>query len=56
MVVHYRIRTTEGVRMTKMHCWDPAQFGTILATVGQSTTFITKTNAKGFVNIVGVKR
>jgi hypothetical protein len=56
MVVHYRIRTATGVRLTKMHCWDPSHFGSILDTVGQSTTFITKTNAKGFTNIVGVKK
>jgi hypothetical protein len=56
MVVHYRIRTGNAVRLTKMHCWDPAQFGSILETVGKSTTFLLKTTSKGFVNIVGVKR
>jgi hypothetical protein len=56
MVVHYRIRTGNAVRMTKIHCWDSTQFGNILDTVGKSTTFVTKETKTGFVNIVGVKR
>jgi hypothetical protein len=56
MVVHFKIRTANGTRLTKVHCWDAAQFGTILATLNQPTTFLTKTTSKGFVNIVGVRR
>ena len=56
MVVHYQIRTAAGVKIQKIRCWDPSHFGTILDTVGQATTFLTKTNAQGFTNIVGVKR
>ena len=56
MVVHYQIRTAAGEKMKTIRCWDPSYFGTILDTVGQATTFLTKTNAQGFTNIVGVKR
>jgi hypothetical protein len=56
MVVHYRIRVGNAVRMTKIHCWDSTQFGDILDTVGKSTVFLTKETKTGFVNIVGVKR
>jgi len=56
MVVHYSIRTANQERKHRMHCWDPSQFGTILETVGKSTTFLTKATKTGFVNIVGVKK
>jgi hypothetical protein len=53
MMVHYR----DGSRTIKViRCWDPSYFGSILDTVGQATTFLTKTNAQGFTNIVGVKK
>ena len=53
MVVHYR----DGSRtIQKIRCWDPSYFGTILDTFGRATTFLTKTNAQGFTNIVGVKK
>jgi len=54
MVVSYRIRSGEKVRMTKTRCWDPKLFSALLATVGQTTTFLTR-ESKGFLNIVGVK-
>jgi hypothetical protein len=56
MIVHYSIRTANQERKHRMHCWDPSQFGTILETVGKSTTFLTKATKTGFVNIVGVKK
>jgi hypothetical protein len=56
MVVHYSIRTANQERKHRMHCWDPSQFGTILETVGKSTTFLTKATKTGFVNIIGVKK
>jgi hypothetical protein len=57
MLVYYRIRNGQGaVRQTKSHCWDSAQFGNILETLGKSTTFLTKMTKTGFVNIIGVKR
>jgi hypothetical protein len=56
MVVHYQVRTAAGAKVKVIRCWDPSYFGSILDTVGQATTFLTKTNAQGFTNIVGVKR
>jgi hypothetical protein len=56
MVVTYQIRTGNNkVRTTTMRCWDPKLFSALLATAGQSTTFLVK-ESKGFTNIVGVKR
>jgi len=54
MVVSYRIRSGEKVRLTKSRCFDPKLFSALLATVGQTTTFLTR-ESKGFLNIVGVK-
>jgi hypothetical protein len=54
MVVSYQIRSGQKTRMTKTRCWDPKLFSALLATVGQTTTFLTR-ESKGFLNIVGVK-
>jgi hypothetical protein len=54
MVVSYQIRSGQKTRMTKMRCWDPKLFSGLLATVGETTTFLTR-ESKGFTNIVGVK-
>jgi len=54
MVVSYRIRSGEKVRLTKSRCFDPKLFSALLATVGETTTFLTR-ESKGFLNIVGVK-
>ena len=54
MVVSYQIRSGQKTRLTKTRCWDPKLFSALLATVGQTTTFLTR-ESKGFLNIVGVK-
>jgi len=55
MVVSYRIRSGQRTQhLTKTRCWDPKLFSALLATVGQTTTFLTR-ESKGFLNIVGVK-
>jgi hypothetical protein len=54
MVVSYQIRTGQKTRTTKTRCWDPKLFSALLATIGQTTTFLTR-ESKGFLNIVGVK-
>ena len=54
MVVSYQIRSGQKTRTTKTRCWDPKLFSSLLATVGQTTTFLTR-ESKGFLNIVGVK-
>jgi hypothetical protein len=54
MVVSYQVRSGQKTRVTKTRCWDPKLFSALLATVGQTTTFLTR-ESKGFLNIVGVK-
>jgi hypothetical protein len=54
MVVNYQIRSGQKTRIAKNRCWDPKLFSALLATVGQTTTFLTR-ESKGFLNIVGVK-
>jgi hypothetical protein len=54
MVVSYQIRTGQKTRLTKTRCWDPKLFSALVASVGQTTTFLTR-ESKGFLNIVGVK-
>lgn len=54
MVVSYQIRTGQKTRIAKNRCWDPKLFSALVATVGQTTTFLTR-ESKGFLNIVGVK-
>jgi len=54
MVVSYQIRSGKKTRTTKTRCWDPKLFSALVATVGQTTTFLTR-ESKGFLNIVGVK-
>jgi hypothetical protein len=54
MVVSYQIRSGQKTRTTKTRCWDPKLFSALVASVGQTTTFLTR-ESKGFLNIVGVK-
>jgi len=54
MVVSYQIRTGQKTRIAKNRCWDPKLFSALVASVGQTTTFLTR-ESKGFLNIVGVK-
>jgi hypothetical protein len=54
MVVNYQIRSGQKTRLTKTRCWDSKLFSALLASVGQTTTFLTR-ESKGFLNIVGVK-
>jgi hypothetical protein len=54
MVVSYQIRSGQKTRLTKTRCWDPKLFSALVASVGQTTTFLTR-ESKGFLNIVGVK-
>jgi hypothetical protein len=54
IVVSYQVRTGQKTRMAKTRCWDPKLFSALVASVGQTTTFLTR-ESKGFLNIVGVK-
>jgi hypothetical protein len=54
MVVSYQIRSGQKTRLTKTRCWDQKLFSALVASVGQTTTFLTR-ESKGFLNIVGVK-
>jgi hypothetical protein len=54
LVTTCKTRTGNGVKTNTLRCWDPEQWERIQASVGKSTTFLTR-ESKGFTNIVGVK-
>jgi len=55
LVTMCKLRTVNGVKTSKLRCWEPTQWERIKASVGKSTTFLTKSTETGFTNIVGVK-
>lgn len=55
LVTTCKTRTANGVKTSRLRCWEPTQWERIKASVGKSTIFLTKSTEAGFTNIVGVK-